>query len=81
MGILSGAEVEVVVALRTALGSGEARAVREAAGATQAQAARDIGVDAMTVSRWERGKRTPRPRVALRAAPVYARYAELGEST
>ncbi len=34
--------------------------IREALGMTQAEFARDVGVDTITVSRWERGVSSPR---------------------
>jgi DNA-binding transcriptional regulator YiaG len=40
---------------------GYIRALREALGMTQAQLAERIGVDKMTVARWEWGKLRPRP--------------------
>ncbi len=41
-----------------------ARAVRQAAGLSQAQIASALGVDRVTVTRWEAGLRKPRGRVA-----------------
>lgn len=38
-----------------------ARAIREAAGATQAELAEALGVDQSTVARWESGVRRPGP--------------------
>jgi len=42
-------------------------AARDAAGLTQAQAARLLGVHADTLSKWERGEREPRPILAAAA--------------
>ena len=39
----------------------EIKAIRTRAGMTQAQFAREIGVDVLSVSRWERGVYTPLP--------------------
>jgi DNA-binding transcriptional regulator YiaG len=36
------------------------RAIREAAGCSQEDVARHLGVNRVTVSRWEKGERTPR---------------------
>lgn len=41
---------------------------REALGLTQAQLARKVGCDAMTISRWERGCHSPRARQRKRLA-------------
>jgi len=43
---------------------GTARSIREAAGLTLSDVARDVGVDQSTVSRWEAGLRRPRPAAA-----------------
>jgi DNA-binding transcriptional regulator YiaG len=43
-----------------------ARAIREAAGVTQAQVAAELGVGRVTVARWELGTRTPRGDLRLR---------------
>lgn len=56
--------------VRRLLASGEARRVREAAGLSRADIARDLGVDESTVQRWEVGVRSPRAEVALRYAAV-----------
>lgn len=37
-----------------------AREIRRAAGVSQARVARELGVTAVAVSRWENGRRTPR---------------------
>lgn len=47
-----------------------ARAIREAAGVSQGRLADELGVDRVTVTRWEGGLRRPRGSTA-------ARYAEL----
>lgn len=36
-----------------------ARAIREAAGVSQTRLAQELGVDRMTVARWENGSRSP----------------------
>jgi transcriptional regulator with XRE-family HTH domain len=57
--------------------SGRGARIRRVAGVTQAQLAREIGVDPMTVSRWERGERVPRDAQAIRYARVLALLAEV----
>lgn len=52
--------------VRRLLASGEARRVREAAGLSRADIARDLGVDESTVQRWEAGARSPRAEVGLK---------------
>lgn len=44
------------------------RAVRRAAGVTQARLAAELGVYAGTISEWERGLRSPRPAAKARYA-------------
>lgn len=41
-----------------------AKAIRKAAGVTQAEIAAELGVDPLTVYRWESGRRRPRGRHA-----------------
>jgi DNA-binding transcriptional regulator YiaG len=41
-----------------------AKAIRRAAGVTQAEVAAELGVDPLTVYRWEAGRRRPRGRYA-----------------
>jgi DNA-binding transcriptional regulator YiaG len=50
--------------------SGHAQAIRSAAGLSQGELARLIGVEPATVSRWEAGKRCPRGEAALRYAEI-----------
>jgi transcriptional regulator with XRE-family HTH domain len=48
------------------LRSGRGRELREAAGLSVRQLARELDVDAATLSRWERGESRPRTRAASR---------------
>lgn len=41
-----------------------ARAIRESAGLSQARVAEALGVDRVTVTRWETGRRRPRGQIA-----------------
>lgn len=50
-----------------------ARLVRQRAGLTQTELAQVLGVDRSAVSRWESGRRLPRPEVLQRYADVLAR--------
>jgi transcriptional regulator with XRE-family HTH domain len=43
-----------------------ARAIRDAAGVSQQQLADELGVNRVTVARWELGTRTPRGELRLR---------------
>jgi DNA-binding transcriptional regulator YiaG len=45
--------------------TGRMEEIREAAGLTQSDVARALGVEQSTVWRWEAGERRPRPRHAL----------------
>jgi DNA-binding transcriptional regulator YiaG len=51
---------EEVLNRRTLPEPAEARAIRERAGVTQARLASELGVSAVTISRWECGQRQPR---------------------
>lgn len=53
---------------RRALRTGVARSIREAAGVSGGEFAAGVGVTPSAVSRWERGKRTPRAAEAERVA-------------
>lgn len=53
--------------------SGEARAIRRAAGLSMHDVAVVCGVVASTVARWESGDHLPRSRAALKYARVLAR--------
>jgi transcriptional regulator with XRE-family HTH domain len=61
-------ELEAVAWLRRVAGNGGARAIRERAGISASEIARELNVSPSTVSRWERGERIPRPDVAERWA-------------
>lgn len=50
--------------------SGRGARIRQNAGVTQAQLARELGVDPVSISRWERGERAPRDQMAARYARV-----------
>lgn len=49
-----------------------ARAIREAAGISQGRLAQELGVDRVTVTRWESGVRRPRGSTATRYAEILA---------
>jgi transcriptional regulator with XRE-family HTH domain len=44
---------------------------RQGAGLTQEQAARQLGISHVTVSRWDRGRLRPNPRMLHQAADLY----------
>jgi len=52
--------------LRRVTSSGEARAIRIAAGLSYAEVSAGCGVDLTTIYRWEAGKRSPRGEAAMR---------------
>jgi transcriptional regulator with XRE-family HTH domain len=54
--------------------AGNVRTARRSAGLTQRQLAEAVGVDAITISRWERGVTTP-------SLPRLRRVAEITETT
>lgn len=54
--------VEQTLKVREWIATGRARRLRQAAGMSQADAARDCEVDQASVMRWERGDVTPRGR-------------------
>lgn len=70
-------EALALVQVRSDLRSGRARAIREAAGLSQAEIARPIGVERATVALWEQHRRIPRGDAALRYAELLRRLAAL----
>jgi transcriptional regulator with XRE-family HTH domain len=68
-----------VRALRRLPTPSKARAIRQAAGISQARLAEHLGVDRVTVTRWERGLRRPRGDLALKYGDFLAALrAEVG---
>lgn len=65
-----------VARLRARLRTGEARAIREAAGVSYIEAARAARVSAESVRRWELGEVTPRGAAAERYAAVLEELAD-----
>jgi DNA-binding XRE family transcriptional regulator len=57
--------------------SGAGRMLRQAAGLTNAELARAVGVDPSTCFRWENGERTPTGDQAVRYAEFLAELREL----
>ncbi len=56
-----------------------AKAIRQSAGATQQQVADEIGVDRVTVTRWENGVRRPRGQSAVRYGELLSALAQLSQ--
>ncbi len=54
-----------------------AKAIRKAAGVTQAEVAAELGVDPLTVYRWETGRRRPRGRYAEAYSSLLAQLREV----
>ena len=67
--------VEQVVWVRRVARSGNARLIREACGLSASEVARELGVSPATVSRWERGERSPRGKPAEEWAALLRRLA------
>jgi transcriptional regulator with XRE-family HTH domain len=57
-------DVQQVAWVRRLAHNGSARVIREGAGLSASEVARELGVSPAAVSRWERGKRTPRGKSA-----------------
>lgn len=68
-----------LVRARLAARVGFGAAVRKAAGLTQAEVGREVGVTQMAVSRWESGERVPRGEAALRYGELLERLAPAQE--
>jgi transcriptional regulator with XRE-family HTH domain len=66
-------DVEAVVWTRRVARNGGARAIREGAGLTASEVARELGVTTGALSRWERGQRVPRTDAAVRWAVLLRR--------
>jgi len=67
------ANLELVIEGRRATSTGQAAEVRQAAGLSQADVAKVLGVTTSAVCRWERGQRTPRADVAAAYARLLRR--------
>jgi transcriptional regulator with XRE-family HTH domain len=65
--------VEQVAWARRLAKTGTARMIRESAGFSASEIARELGVAPSTVCRWERGERLPRGQVGERWAAVLRR--------
>lgn len=64
-----------VAKVRVALRSGKARELRESLLLSQGDIARECGVTATAVSRWESGKTSPRAASARKLSRLYAELA------
>ena len=76
--------ISLVIRGRRLAASGEGRRLRESAGLSLAEAAREIGVTASGLGRYERGERSPRPEIAADYARLLAqleRELERGTAT
>lgn len=69
-------ELLLIKEVRGRLKDGTARVLRMRAGLTQTEVASTCRVSEATVSRWERGKRMPRTREALRYGRVLRQLEE-----
>jgi transcriptional regulator with XRE-family HTH domain len=68
-------DVQAVAWARRQAGNGNARLIRESAGLSASEVAREIGYSPAAVSRWERGERTPRPEAAEKWAALLRKLA------
>jgi transcriptional regulator with XRE-family HTH domain len=66
-------DVRQVAWVRRLARNGNARVIREGAGLSASEIARELGVSPAAVSRWERGERTPRGKSAEAWAAVLRR--------
>jgi predicted transcriptional regulator len=73
--IVEGVSVEQLTWVRRLARSGGARAIRESAGLSASEVARELGVSPAAVSRWERGERAPRADLAEEWAALLRRLA------
>jgi DNA-binding transcriptional regulator YiaG len=69
--------VVALARLRADMASGRARAIREHARLSQAEAARAVGAAQNTVTDWESGRRRPRGEVAAAYAALLGRLEEI----
>jgi transcriptional regulator with XRE-family HTH domain len=63
-------DVQEVTWIRRLARNGSARIIREGAGLSASEIARELGVSPAAVSRWERGQRVPRGIVAEQSAQI-----------
>jgi DNA-binding transcriptional regulator YiaG len=63
-------DLELLTRVRELAASGEARRLRKAARLSQPEVAAACGTTPSAVSRWERGRRTPRGAAARRYAAI-----------
>ena len=73
---MSATQVALLSEARLAVASGRATSVREAAGLSQGEVARAIGVTPATLSRWEARQRRPTGGAAVRYARLLRMLAD-----
>jgi DNA-binding transcriptional regulator YiaG len=66
-------DVQTVAWVRRLARTGTARLIREGAGISGSELARELGVSRAAVSRWERGERAPKGDVAQAWAAILRR--------
>jgi transcriptional regulator with XRE-family HTH domain len=66
-------DVQQVAWVRRLARNGNARVIREGAGLSASEIARELGVSPAAVSRWERGERSPRGKAAEEWAALLRR--------
>lgn len=73
-------EIKQIALVRDLFQSGDARKIRESGRVKRSEAAGRVPCHASAILRWEEGRRTPRPDVALRLAEVYGEFATMAAS-
>jgi transcriptional regulator with XRE-family HTH domain len=66
-------DIDQTVWIRRIASSGGAKAIREGAGLSMGEVAREAGCSVSAISRWESGERTPRGDAAERWAALLRR--------
>jgi DNA-binding transcriptional regulator YiaG len=74
-------DVVTLARVRSQLASGEAQRIRENAHVSRAEMARSLGVDRLTLRRWETGETQPYRETALRLAWVLDLLQEHGRGS
>lgn len=77
---MSGGTALDLTLVRLLVRNGEAKTIRQSAGLSLHEAAREIGTHAATIRRWEIGERVPHGELALRYGALLAELAQATRS-